>query len=71
MDYGFQRENRFPPLYIQKLIFQKLSLMSQALDEAREEKPQFTGEVVSSVLQSHSDEWALGGTPQKQGDSAS
>lgn len=67
MDYKFQRENRFPTYpCLQKLVFQKISLVYQLSDEVEKEKSWLSSKAVFSILQSCSDEWALGGPPQKQ-----
>lgn len=42
--------------------------MYQPSGEAEEEEAEFTFEALFALLQSCSDEWALGGTPQKQGE---
>lgn len=56
---GFREKNQLPFPHLQKWTFQKSSLMYQPSDEAEKEKAQFTFEVVSSVLQPCSEEWAL------------
>lgn len=64
---GF-KEKIDSPLPIRKVIFQKMSLMYQLSDEAERKEAWFTFETVVPLLQSRSDEWALGGTPQKPAD---